>query len=67
VYLGRFERWNSWEVVMNPIGMALDSGNWLHLKSAKFTVLFGVFLSAAYAMLYSLTRLGTAGVPGSSV
>jgi uncharacterized membrane protein len=63
VYLGRFERWNSWDVVVNPIGMALDSGNWLHLKSAKFTVLFGAFLSAAYAMLYSLTRLGTMGAP----
>jgi uncharacterized membrane protein len=64
VYLGRFERWNSWDVVVNPIGMALDSGNWLHLKSAKFTVLFGVFLSAAYAMLYSLTQLGPAGIGG---
>ncbi len=62
VYLGRFERWNSWDVVVHPIRMALDSGNWLHLHSAKFTLLFGAFLSAAYAMLYSLTRLGMVGV-----
>jgi uncharacterized membrane protein len=60
VYLGRFERWNSWDVVVHPLGMAMDSGNWLHLKSAKFTILFGAFLSAAYAMLYSLTHLGVA-------
>ncbi len=63
VYLGRFERWNSWDVVVNPLGMVLDSGNWLHLYSAKFTLLFGALLSATYAMLYSLTRLGTVGVP----
>jgi uncharacterized membrane protein len=58
VYLGRFERWNSWDVVANPIGLLADSLNWMHGRSAKFTVLFGIFLSTAYALLYSLTSLG---------
>ena len=58
VYLGRFERWNSWDVLVNPLGLLTDRFNWLHLNTAKFTLLFGVFLSTAYALLYSLTRLG---------
>ena len=60
VYLGRFERWNSWDVIINPIGLAADSLNWVHSLSAKFTLLFGLFLFTAYALLYSLTRLGPA-------
>jgi uncharacterized membrane protein len=58
VYLGRFERWNSWDVVANPIGLLADCFNSVHGRSAKFTVLFGIFLSTAYALLYSLTSLG---------
>lgn len=63
VYLGRFERWNSWDVVTNPLGLCADSFHWVHRHSAKFTLLFGLFLSTAYALLYSLTSLG----PGPSV
>jgi uncharacterized membrane protein len=58
VYLGRFERWNSWDVLINPIGLLADSFNWVHRHSAKFTVLFGLLLSTAYALLYSLTLIG---------
>ena len=60
VYLGRFERWNSWDAVMNPFGLLGDAANWLHIRSAIFTVLFGVFVFTAYAMLYSLTLIGPA-------
>jgi uncharacterized membrane protein len=58
VYLGRFERWNSWDIVANPISLLADSLNSMHGRSAKFTVLFGIFLSTAYALLYSLTSIG---------
>jgi len=61
VYLGRFERWNSWDVLMQPLAMAADSPNWFHYSAAKFTLLFGGLLATAYALLYSLTRLGTTG------
>jgi uncharacterized membrane protein len=57
VYLGRFERWNSWDVVVHPISVLANSFNWLHRHSVKFTLLFGVFLFTAYALLYSLTLL----------
>jgi uncharacterized membrane protein len=58
VYLGRFERWNSWDVVVRPIAFAADSPNWLQYHTAQFTILFGLLLATAYALLYSLTRLG---------
>lgn len=58
VYLGRFERWNSWDVIANPFGLLADSFHWMHRHSFKFTILFGIFLSTAYALLYSLTLLG---------
>jgi uncharacterized membrane protein len=57
VYLGRFERWNSWDVLTNPFNLMADSIDALHPRSAKFTILFGLFLATAYALLYSLTLL----------
>jgi uncharacterized membrane protein len=57
VYLGRFERWNSWDVLTNPFSLMADSIGALHLRSAKFTILFGLFLATAYGLLYSLTLL----------
>ncbi len=58
VYLGRFHRWNTWDVLANPLGLLADSLNWMHRHSFKFTSLFGLFLFVTYALLYSLTRLG---------
>ena len=60
VYLGRFERWNSWDVVVNPFKLLSDAMNWLNPHAALFTTLFGVFIFTAYAILYSLTLLGAA-------
>ncbi len=58
VYIGRFERWNSWDVITNPVALVVDSVTWVHWSSFKFTILFGLFLSMAYVLLYSLTSLG---------
>ena len=57
VYLGRFQRWNSWDVVVSPLALLFDSVNWVHGHSLKFTVLFGIFLATAYVLLHSLTSM----------
>lgn len=66
VYLGRFERWNSWDVVVQPLAVAADSPNWFQFFSAKFTLLFGTLSATASAVLYSLTRLGRAEESGGN-
>jgi uncharacterized membrane protein len=53
IYLGRFQRWNSWDVLVDPLGMArqvlvyalnpLD-----HPRTVGVTLLFGGFLTVAY-------------------
>ncbi len=66
VYLGRFERWNTWDVVARPIALAADSVNWLRWTSLKFSILFGIFILTAYALLYSLTSLPGPAQRGNS-
>lgn len=57
VYVGRFERWNSWDIVLRPLALLTDSFNWVDRDSVKFSLLFGSFLLIAYTLLFSLTRL----------
>jgi uncharacterized membrane protein len=62
VYLGRFLRFNSWDVVVKPFALAEGIGKWAsnplaHPTSFAFPVLFGTFLFIAYLMLYALTSL----------
>jgi len=58
VYIGRFERWNSWDVITHPIRLMTDSFTWVHWHSIRFTILFGLFMSVVYALLYSIMWLG---------
>jgi uncharacterized membrane protein len=53
IYLGRFQRWNSWDVLVDPFGMArqvlvyaLDP--FAHPRTVGVTLLFGGFLTVAY-------------------
>jgi uncharacterized membrane protein len=62
IYLGRFLRWNSWDVVFNPDELARDI--WLrianpfdHPRAYVFSFLLAAFLVAAYLTLYSFARL----------
>ena len=57
VYIGRFERWNSWDVLANPVALLSDAANWFHPQAVLFTGLFTVFLFCAYVILNSLTHL----------
>ncbi|MFS4482113.1 DUF1361 domain-containing protein [Hyunsoonleella sp. 2307UL5-6] len=60
VYLGRFLRYNSWEILSNPKYLFVDIFN-IILKPFQnidvwlFTFLFGLFLSLGYWMFTNLT------------
>lgn len=62
VYIGRFLRWNSWDVLTNPVGLAFDLlgffGHPLTHPAYRFTVLFSLLLFIGYA-----TLLGQAPLP----
>ncbi len=57
IYLGRFVRWNSWDIFVNPFHLLRNILNDLHLESVAFAFMFGLLLSVIYALLYMLTGL----------
>ena len=62
IYLGRFLRWNTWDVLLNPIDLLRDVGGMAahplaHGGPVRFQLLFALFLFLAYLMLYALTHL----------
>lgn len=62
VYLGRFLRWNSWDVLLNPHSLAADIFHHLtdpfaHPRTVVVTVLFSSFLILAYLTLNLLGRV----------
>jgi uncharacterized membrane protein len=68
IYLGRFLRFNSWDVVFKPMALCRGIGGWVadplaHPGSFVFPALFAVFLFIAYLMLYALTHLQPAQPP----
>jgi uncharacterized membrane protein len=62
IYLGRFLRFNSWDVLFQPVKLYRGIGNWAAdplVSSATFVfpALFATFLFIAYVMLYALTHM----------
>ena len=60
VYVGRFLRWNSWDVFRNLSGMAeytFQSAQDPSLQSIGFTTLFGAFFLFLYVTLYTFAHL----------
>jgi len=60
VYLGRFRRWNSWDVWRDPFGLVSDLAGMLlhpfaHVQVVAFSAVLAAFLLAAYVVLQSLT------------
>jgi len=57
IYLGRFIRWNSWDIVLKPkilINSILNNSNGY---AVEFTISFGLFLILIYFALNYLTKL----------
>jgi len=68
IYIGRFLRWNSWDVFLSPGGMLADlidaaQHPLLHARSLVFSGLFSLFLVSAYFMLFALTHLQVEASP----
>lgn len=62
VYLGRFLRFNSWDVLVKPVQLYNGINRWAsdplaNANSFAFPVLFATFLFIAYVLLYALTQL----------
>jgi uncharacterized membrane protein len=62
IYLGRFLRFNSWDIIRHPLALSRGIGHWAANPMAQsasfaFPMLFAVFLFLAYLMLYALTHL----------
>jgi uncharacterized membrane protein len=65
VYLGRFERWNSWDVFTRPRVLAHEILPPLahpqdHPKAVAVTVLFTAFLAMSYLVFYAFAQPETA-------
>jgi uncharacterized membrane protein len=62
IYLGRVQRWNSWDLVAHPGPLGHQIGAGLihplsHPRPLGLTVLLTAFLMASYLVLYSFARL----------
>jgi uncharacterized membrane protein len=64
IYLGRVQRWNSWDVFVRPGSLFGDVAAGLtdplsHQRPIAVTILFTSFLLASYLVFYSVARLSS--------
>jgi uncharacterized membrane protein len=62
IYIGRFLRWNSWDVFNNPVPLFLDIYDRFrhplaHFHTHAFSLILAVFLICVYITLTALTHL----------
>lgn len=62
VYLGRFQRWNSWDIVNRPISLFQDIASRFlfpmeHLRTWGVTILLGILLNLMYASLKFIKKI----------
>jgi uncharacterized membrane protein len=66
IYLGRFERWNSWDLLTNPKGIMKDVAIRMvnpfdNLGFFGFTILYTAFLMVCYLSFISIRKMGEGG------
>jgi uncharacterized membrane protein len=59
IFLGRFQRWNSWDLLVNPLELAADIVHgllnpWAYPRAIVVTLLFASFMMIAYSTVYLL-------------
>lgn len=57
IYLGRFMRWNSWDIFIKPSELICSVIQNVNYQSLVFSLIFALLLTLTYAFLYSLTYL----------
>lgn len=60
IYIGRFIRFNSWDILQDPAGTADSISTWLSdpsLKSIGFIMLYTLFFIFIYLMLYAFGHI----------
>lgn len=67
IYLGRFLRWNTWDLIINPFGIIVDLSERvvspvLHIQTYIVTGVFFILLSSTYAVIFQLTRVLSSNV-----
>jgi uncharacterized membrane protein len=71
IYLGRFQRWNSWDVLANPRGLLADvwpriADPLAHPRTLGVSLTFALFLLVAYLIVSSLLRFEAEATTGRS-
>lgn len=61
IYLGRYLRWNTWDIISNPLGLLFDVSERfinpsLHEQTFRTTALFFVLISVFYIVLWQLRK-----------
>lgn len=59
IYLGRYLRWNSWDILSNPLGLLADivhriANPMSHPRTWAMTIFFGIVLNMVYFSIHAM-------------
>lgn len=62
ICLGRFTRWNSWDILLKPAGLLFDVSDRLinpavHTQTYQLTLVFFLLLASIYWVVWEMARL----------